>query len=232
MNDPSDPHPSRWMPIPPQHDPSGGRLCRLNLEDWRSTPRTVSLQEITEKVNPVPPRVAADGKYSEFSDYARVHSLLMREECLSPLRKGLREYLEQREVPPSVPMYGPVLRFERFLPTGTGLWVVVQFQWRSRPLRTNLWYGNLLYFVSDGELLTTATVRSKSHSPEDKCTQVTIELGGLVDEMMDILLKIVASPSDIFIIEDPSYYRALEPAIRHLQENESCPLWGTLGVPP
>ncbi len=222
------PYPSHWMTTS-FGKPGSARINRLNLTNWKETPLVVSTLEASTKDNPRPPPVAADGKYPDYEDYARTYGLLMREECLSSLRNGLQEYVAGRDVPPSVPMYGPVLQFERVTPTTTGLWLVIRVAWKSRPLRTNLWFGNLVYFVSGGELLTTATVRSKRNFPEKKYSQITLELGGRVDRMVQILQSLLAIPAEVFIIEDPSYYRALEPAIRRFQSGGPCPLWDTLG---
>ncbi len=114
------PFPSDWLVLSPE-SPAENTIYRLNLQNWKETPRVVSLQEIQSKSNPRPPQVALDGKYPHFEDYARTHSLLLREECLAPLRRALQAYVEGRKVPSTVPMYGPTLQFERYTPDGTGL---------------------------------------------------------------------------------------------------------------
>ncbi|MCP4195180.1 MAG: hypothetical protein GY768_31655, partial [Planctomycetaceae bacterium] len=190
----------------------------------------LSNAELKEKTNPEPPSVNQDGRYESYDDYARTCGLLLREECLQPLRNGLRKLVAGKPLPPGIPSYGPITRFVAIAVDPGGLRVKIETP-DKRVAPERLWFGNLLYLVRGREILTTATVRHHGYNQEDKRLVIDLVLGGELTKTSQILNNLLLSPRRIRIVESPNYFRANEPAIRRFQEgpNPDIPLWAALG---
>ena len=201
---------------------SSGQKQQLPPDDFRELPLLPETAEIKGHVQPFLRKNKVDGEYDDADHYLDTQFRLLREDCISPLRDGITEYINiitskhptVRRQRGSLRIYDSVKVFTHDVGTnGFCFKVRVGFSSHMRGINwkvsKRLIFGSLLCFSSDNfETMYFATVVNK----DDMLKGIlVVQFCNTELATMDLLGK------EFKMVESPAYYEAYIHVLRSLQ---------------
>ncbi|CAJ1404526.1 unnamed protein product [Effrenium voratum] len=212
---------------------------------WHCLPATPTAEEIT-RLQILPdgkqrfraldlPVVRQVGSYRSTSDYLDTYFRLLREDCISSLRKSLADLRDRGEQAQHAQEEGNAFRaklkgFTAESPEGvvdSRVKVVLKIfpLFSSRRLRSGKYFmpGNLVACVCGGDFSVPLWLLAAKRSPDGREVVLDIYSEHLEDEAS--LLARLWSASSLTLVASPTYFRSFEPVLKALKTAE------TVGLP-
>ena len=206
------------------------RLTSSNIYEmeWQNMPLIMTTEEvhsvlITDQMNLQP--VKCQGPYASPNDYMETYFRLLRTDCFSSLKKGIKDFLCGNLDPRDMKVYVNVMlcgievrKDDLYL----ALKVTPQQKVKDWDNSRNLMFGNLLCISVGGKFnnLIWATVADRSLLKRSNTVMVQTCNEFNVCSTGEVITDMLGTGIPIIMAESPTYYRAYKPVLKALQAIE------------